>query len=130
MGNVRQFAQYCLGSGALTWRASSYFCAFVRHSQQNRKTVGVVGRTGHVVLERDLAELRLCQRFPLLIDLSLVTDEVRTLGENYAVEIGHSAYQALSEDGKTSAGSDNYEVVWHRGEDGVWHYVTDMFNSR
>ncbi len=68
--------------------------------------------------------------FPLLIDLSLVTDEVRTLGENYAIEIGHSTYQAVSEDGKTSAGSDNYEVVWHRGEDGVWHYVTDMFNSR
>lgn len=68
--------------------------------------------------------------FPVLVELTLVTDEVRRLGNDYAVEIGHSTYHAVSEDGETSPGTDNYQVVWHRGEDGVWRYTTDMFNER
>jgi len=68
--------------------------------------------------------------FPALVDVTLVTDEVRRLGSDHAVEIGHSTYYSVAEDGKKSPGSDNYQVVWHRGEDGVWRYTTDMFNAR
>ena len=68
--------------------------------------------------------------FPVLTDLALIVDEVRPLGADHAVEIGRSTYQAVSEDGQPTTGSDDYQVVWHRGEDGVWRYVTDMFNAR
>jgi uncharacterized protein (TIGR02246 family) len=67
--------------------------------------------------------------FPLLKDLQLVTDEVRPLGPDHAVEIGHSDRTAVAEDGSRSPGIDDYQVVWHRGDDGVWRYVTDMFNT-
>ncbi len=67
--------------------------------------------------------------FPQLKDLKLVTDEVRSLGPDHAVEIGHSEYSAIGEDGSRSPGIDDYQVVWHRGDDGVWRYVTDMFNA-
>jgi uncharacterized protein (TIGR02246 family) len=67
--------------------------------------------------------------FPQLKDLKLVTDEVRPLGPDHAVEIGHSEYVAIGEDGSRSPGVDDYQVVWHRGDDGVWRYVTDMFNA-
>ena len=67
--------------------------------------------------------------FPQLKDLKLVTDEVRSLGPDHAVEIGHSEYGAIGEDGSRSPGIDDYQVVWHRGDDGVWRYVTDMFNA-
>ena len=68
--------------------------------------------------------------FPIITDLSLVADEVRALGDNYAVEIGHSVYQAVAADGSLQPTSDDYQVVWHKGQDGVWRYVTDMFNAR
>ena len=68
--------------------------------------------------------------FPQLEDLKLVTDDVRSLGADHAVEIGHSEYSAIAEDGSRSRGIDDYQVIWHRGDDGVWRYVTDMFNSR
>ncbi len=68
--------------------------------------------------------------FPQLKDLKLVTDEVRSLGPDHAVEIGHSEYKAIGEDGSSSPGIDDYQVVWHRGDDGVWRYITDMFNAR
>jgi len=68
--------------------------------------------------------------FPVLQNVTLITDEVRPLGENYAVEIGRSTYQAVAEDGSTTPGGDDYQVVWHKGADGKWRYVTDMFNSR
>ena len=67
--------------------------------------------------------------FPQLKNLKLVTDEVRSLGPDHAVEIGHSEYSAIAEDGSSSPGIDDYQVVWHRGDDGVWRYVTDMFNA-
>ncbi len=68
--------------------------------------------------------------FPQLKNLKLVTDEVRSLGPDHAVEIGHSEYSAVAADGSRSPGTDDYQVVWHRGDDGVWRYVTDMFNAR
>lgn len=68
--------------------------------------------------------------FPQLKNLKLVTDEVRSLGPDHAVEIGHTEYSAIAADGSSSPGADDYQVVWHRGDDGVWRYITDMFNSR
>jgi uncharacterized protein (TIGR02246 family) len=67
--------------------------------------------------------------FPQLKDMKLVTDEVRPLGPDHAVEIGHSEYTAIAEDGSRSQGIDDYQVVWHRGDDGIWRYITDMFNA-
>lgn len=81
--------------------------------------------TGHEAIGGVLSSL-----FPLLKDLKLIVDEVRPLGANHAVEIGHSTYKTAGENGKLVPGSDDYQVVWHRGEDGVWRYVTDMFNAR
>jgi uncharacterized protein (TIGR02246 family) len=68
--------------------------------------------------------------FSQLRDLKLIADEVRPLGADHAVEIGHSEYQAVGADGKLSPGVDNYVVVWHKANDGVWYYVTDIFNTR
>ena len=68
--------------------------------------------------------------FPVLQNLTLIVDEVRPLGADHAVEIGHSTFQNVAQDGTTTPDTDNYQVVWHRGEDGVWRYVTDMFNAR
>jgi uncharacterized protein (TIGR02246 family) len=79
--------------------------------------------------QTEIAEF-LSTLFPQLKDLNLVADEVRPLGPDHAVEIGHSEYTAIAEDGSRSPGSDDYQVVWHRGDDGVWRYITDMFNAR
>ncbi len=68
--------------------------------------------------------------FPVLQDLKLVADDVRPLGANHAVDIGHLEYNAVAEDGSKTPTVDNYQVVWHKGDDGVWRYVTDMFNAR
>jgi uncharacterized protein (TIGR02246 family) len=81
--------------------------------------------TGREAIAKVLEDL-----FPTLQDLALVTDEVRPLGDDHAVEIGHSTYQAVAADGSLSPATDNYMVVWHKGKDGVWSYVTDIFNSR
>jgi uncharacterized protein (TIGR02246 family) len=82
------------------------------------------------VVGREAIAKTLAGLFPTLRDLALVTDEARPLGENHAVEIGHSTYQTVAKDGSLSPGIDNYVVVWHKGKDGVWSYVTDIFNSR
>jgi uncharacterized protein (TIGR02246 family) len=79
---------------------------------------------------RTAVEAALSGFMAVLKDIDLITDDVRSLGDNYAMEIGHSTYNALGEDGSLTPGSDNYIVVWHRGEDGVWRYVSDMFNAR
>ena len=68
--------------------------------------------------------------FPQLKNMKLVADDVRPLGANHAVEVGHSEYSAVAEDGSMTPGIDNYVVVWHKGDDGVWRYVTDIFNAR
>ena len=81
--------------------------------------------TGHEAIGNVLSGL-----FPQLKNLALIVDEVRPLGPNHAVEIGHSTYKVAGENGQIVSGSDDYQVVWHRGEDGVWRYVTDMFNAR
>jgi len=82
------------------------------------------------VLGRALIAETLSGLFPVLKNLTLTVEEVRELGANYAVEIGRSTYQAVGEDGSLTPGTDNYQVVWHKGQDGVWRYITDMFNAR
>lgn len=82
------------------------------------------------VVGREAIAKALAGLFPILRDLALVTDQVRPLGDNHAVEIGHSIYQAVAKDGSLSPGIDNYVVVWHKAKDGVWSYVTDTFNQR
>jgi uncharacterized protein (TIGR02246 family) len=72
----------------------------------------------------------LASLFAQIRDIKLVADEVRPLGADHAVEIGHSEYQAVGKDGKQSPTADNYVVVWQKADDGVWYYVTDIFNSR
>jgi uncharacterized protein (TIGR02246 family) len=80
---------------------------------------------GRAEIAKTLASL-----FPRIRDIKLAADEVRPLGADHAVEIGHSEYQAVGEGGMLSQTADNYVVVWHKASDGVWHYVTDIFNSR
>ncbi len=63
-------------------------------------------------------------------DVKLTADEVRPLGSHYALEIGHTDYLSVAEDGKTSPAVDNYVVVWHQAKDGIWYYESDIFNSR
>lgn len=68
--------------------------------------------------------------FPVLSDLKLVADKVIPMGDDYVMEIGHSDYNAVGEDGALTPGNDNYVVIWHKGEDGTWRYATDIFNTR
>ncbi len=82
------------------------------------------------VLGRTLIAETLSGLFPVLKNLTLTVEEVRELGAGYAVEIGRSTFQAVGEDGSLTPGTHNYQVVWHKGQDGVWRYITDMFNAR
>lgn len=86
---------------------------------------GMTPVTGRAMIEETLSQF-----FPALKDLTLTTDMVIALGDNRAVEIGHSNYTSTAADGTSMSGGHNYQVVWHKGEDGVWRYVTDMFNAR
>lgn len=79
---------------------------------------------------REAIAAALANFFPIIDDLALVADEVRPLGDRHAVEIGHSEYMSIGTDGARTPAIDNYVVVWHKGDDGVWRYVSDIFNSR
>ena len=68
--------------------------------------------------------------FAVIQDLNLVTDSVQPMGDDYALEIGHADYMAVGAEGTLTPTTDDYVVVWHKGEDGVWYYMNDMFNSR
>lgn len=80
---------------------------------------------GRAAIEQALAGL-----FPILKDLKLTATDVRPIGDNYAIEIGEASYNAAGEDGSLTPVTDDYVVVWHKGEDGVWRYMNDMFNAR
>ncbi len=86
---------------------------------------GSVPTKGREAIEAVLASL-----YPILSDIELVTDDVTPLGADHAVEVGHLNFYAVSEDGTLTPGVNNYVVVWHLGEDGIWRYVTDIFNER
>lgn len=73
---------------------------------------------------------RLSGLFGVLQNIKLNTDEVRPAGENYAVEFGHVEYDQADADGAIFSITGNYVVNWHKGEDGIWRYVSDIFNER
>jgi ketosteroid isomerase-like protein len=62
--------------------------------------------------------------------LFVLVPGLRPLDPDHILGIGHSEYTAIAEEGSKSPGIDDYQVVWHKGGDGVWRYVTDIFNSR
>ena len=68
--------------------------------------------------------------FAGLRNLTLIVDEIRAVGEDHAVVVGHSTQQELQEDGSWKDSVNNYQVLYHRGSDGEWYYATDMFNHR
>ncbi len=81
-------------------------------------TANVVGRAG---IEEAIGGF-----FAVLKDMTLVTDEVIEAGD-HAIEIGRAVYTAIGADGSETPTSDKYVVVWHKGEDGVWRYLVDIF---
>ena len=68
--------------------------------------------------------------FGVLQNLKLVTEEVRPAGDAHAIAIGRILYEVSALDGTKTLFTGNYVVVWHRDEDGVWRYVSDIFNER
>ncbi len=68
--------------------------------------------------------------FGVLQNLKLVTEEVRPAGDAHAIDIGRILYEVSAVDGTKTLFTGNYVVVWHRDEDGVWRYVSDIFNER
>ena len=68
--------------------------------------------------------------FGVLQNLALVTEEVRPIGDDNAIEIGRLQYDVSGADGIMISFTGNYVVNWHKGEDGVWRYVSDIFNER
>lgn len=67
--------------------------------------------------------------FGVLLDVQLTADNVRPMGEDFAVEVGHGTYDTMAEDGSRVPNRIDYVITWHRGDDGVWRYTTDIFNA-
>jgi len=78
---------------------------------------------------RDEAVGVLSSLFGVLLDVQLTADHVRPIGGDYAVEVGHGTYDTMGEDGARVANRVNYIIVWHKGDDGVWRYTSDIFNA-
>lgn len=64
-----------------------------------------------------------------LSDLELITDDVRSLDEDHAVEHGHATYMAKSDKEIQVKVNSNYVVVWEKGAHGGWHIISDIFNE-
>ncbi len=62
-------------------------------------------------------------------DVKLDTASVRALGSDYALELGDVRYRQKQADGGTAPVHMKYQIIWHRGADGVWRYLSDMFNA-
>jgi len=78
---------------------------------------------------REGAVATLSGLFGVLLDLQLTADDVRAMGDDHAVEIGHGTFETMGEDGVRVAGRVDYVVVWEKGDDGVWYYSIDIFNA-
>ena len=63
-------------------------------------------------------------------EMHLQADSVKAAGPNHAVEVGRATFNTMAEDGSPIAHIDNYVVAWHKGDDGVWRYTTDIFNEQ
>ena len=62
-------------------------------------------------------------------DVKLDTAKVRPLGDDYALELGDVRYRQKQDDGSAMPVHMKYQIIWHRGDDGVWRYLSDMFNA-
>lgn len=61
-----------------------------------------------------------------LKNVRLETSGLSIVGD-YAYETGKSQHVDTTPDGKMSASTDDYVVVWKRGKDGQWYYHVDMW---
>lgn len=61
-----------------------------------------------------------------LKNVRLETTDLRIVGD-YAYETGKSHHVDTTADGKMSASTDDYVVVWKRGKDGRWFYHVDLW---
>lgn len=50
-----------------------------------------------------------------------------TLAGDYAYETGKSHHVDTTPDGKMTASTDDYVVIWKRGKDGRWYYHVDLW---
>jgi len=67
--------------------------------------------------------------FGVLLDVELIASNVRPMGADYAVEVGQGTYDTIGEDGTRATTTIDYVITWHKGDDGVWRYTTDIFNA-
>lgn len=63
-----------------------------------------------------------------LKNVRLETAEL-TIAGNFAYETGKSHHVDTAADGKMSASTDQYVVIWKRGKDGQWYYHVDLWWS-
>jgi uncharacterized protein (TIGR02246 family) len=61
-----------------------------------------------------------------LKDVRLETTNLTIVGD-YAYETGKSHQVIASPEGKMSAATDDYVVIWKRGKDGQWSYHVDLW---
>lgn len=50
-----------------------------------------------------------------------------TITGDYAYETGKSHHVDTAADGKMSASTDDYVVIWKRGQDGQWYFHVDLW---
>ena len=79
---------------------------------------------------RDAIKAVFASLFGVMSEMHLQADSVKAAGPNHAVEVGRATFKTMGEDGSPVAHVDNYVVAWHKGDDGVWRYTTDIFNEQ
>jgi uncharacterized protein (TIGR02246 family) len=65
----------------------------------------------------------------VLADVRITPEQVRLLGDEYAMDLGVVAYTLKQPDGSRVPVRQKYQVIWRRGADGTWRYLSDMFNA-
>ena len=61
-----------------------------------------------------------------LKNVQLETTDLTITGD-YAYETGKSHHVDTAADGKMSASTDDYVVIWKRGQDGQWYFHVDLW---
>jgi uncharacterized protein (TIGR02246 family) len=65
----------------------------------------------------------------VLADVRITVEQVRPLGDDHAMDLGVVDYVLKQPDGSRAPVRQKYQVVWRRGADGTWRYLSDMFNA-
>jgi uncharacterized protein (TIGR02246 family) len=65
----------------------------------------------------------------VLADVHIVPQQVRPLGDDHAMDFGMVDYTLKQPDGTRVPVRQKYQVIWRRGPDGMWRYLSDMFNA-